>query len=147
MSIYPLTDTIQLIDDAYNANPSSVSQALNTLAAVSHDQTSIAILGDMLELGDQSDSLHFKIGQQVADLGIDHLFLYGTQVKHLKNGAIQKGFSEKNICCATKEDIITTVSHLLTPHTWILVKGSRGMAVETVINGLKTRIKQTVKEG
>jgi len=140
MNIYPLAQTIQMIDDVYNANPSSLSQALETLAQVSKGQTSIAIIGDMLELGEQSADLHFQIGQRVAALGIHRLFLFGTQVEYIQNGAIENNYPKENIIWANKNKIIETVIDLLTPHTWILVKGSRGMAMEKVIQGLKENI-------
>jgi murE/murF fusion protein len=142
MNIYPLNDTVQLIDDAYNANPSSVSQALETLVQISQGMISIAILGDMLELGETSDQLHYQIGQLVGDLGIDYLFLFGTQVAHIQKGALANGHPPDRIVLTDKQNIIKKVSRLLGPETWILVKGSRGMKMETIISGLANRIRQ-----
>ncbi|MFH2093834.1 MAG: UDP-N-acetylmuramoyl-L-alanyl-D-glutamate--2,6-diaminopimelate ligase [Pseudomonadota bacterium] len=138
MNIYQLCENVHVIDDTYNANPASVAQALHTLASVSKGQTSIAVLGDMLELGTVSDQLHYEIGQLAARLGINQLFLYGTQVEQIQNGAIQQGFTPENIWHTDKEQIVQTIISSLEKNTWILVKGSRGMTMENVIKGLQT---------
>lgn len=140
MNIYALSDTTQMIDDTYNANPASMTQALNTLARVSKNHTSMAVLGDMLELGKASDRLHYEIGSHFATLGIDHLFLFGTQAVQIKKGALDKGFPKDKILLADKKELVKKITHSISPQTWILVKGSRGMAMETIINDLKNNI-------
>ncbi|WP_299980159.1 UDP-N-acetylmuramoyl-L-alanyl-D-glutamate--2,6-diaminopimelate ligase [Desulfobacula sp.] len=137
MNIYRLSDSISIIDDTYNANPASVTQALNTLHAVSGVKNSIAVLGDMLELGKESDSLHRQIGQKVALLGICKLYVFGSQVKYTIEGAIENGFPADNIFHGTKKEIAQKVLESKNSDTWILVKGSRGMAMETVIHELQ----------
>ncbi len=140
MNIYRLSDSINIIDDTYNANPASVTQALNTLHAVSGVENSIAVLGDMLELGKESDSLHRQIGQKVALLGICKLYVFGNQVKYTIEGAIENDFPADNIFHGTKNKIARKVQKVLertNSDTWILVKGSRGMAMETVIRELQ----------
>jgi len=146
MNIYRLSDSINIIDDTYNANPASVTQALNTLRSVSGAENSIAVLGDMLELGKESDSLHRQIGQKAALLKICSLYVFGTQVKHIIKGAVENGFPAENIFHGTKNKIVQKVQKMLEntdSSTWILVKGSRGMAMETVIQGLQQRVKVT----
>lgn len=140
MNIYKLTDSINLIDDTYNANPASVTQALNTLHTVSRTQKSIAVLGDMLELGEQSDELHRQIGQKAAQSGISKLFVFGNQVKFTIEGAIQNGFLADNIFHGTKKEIAQKVLEEITSETWVLVKGSRGMAMEAVIQELQQKL-------
>ncbi len=137
MNIYSLSASVHIIDDTYNANPASVTQALNTLKAVSKGQNSIAILGDMLELGKTSGDLHRQIGQKAAQSGISKLFIFGEQVKHIKKGAIEKGFSEDHIFHGGKKEIAQKALQGINTETWILVKGSRGMAMEHVISELK----------
>ena len=140
MNIYRLSDSINIIDDTYNANPASVTQALNTLHSVSGAKNSIAVLGDMLELGKESDSLHRQIGQKVALLGICKLYVFGNQVKYTIEGAIENDFPADNIFHGTKNEIARKVQKVLertNSDTWILVKGSRGMAMETVIRELQ----------
>ena len=137
MNIYRLSDSITLIDDTYNANPASVSLALNTLGSVSQGRNSIAVLGDMLELGEESARLHRQIGQKAALLGIGKLFVFGNQVNHVIEGALEKGFSAGNIFHGTKKKIAQKVLENTDSDTWVLVKGSRGMAMETVIQELQ----------
>ena len=137
MNIFRLSDSINIIDDTYNANPASVTQALNTLKAVSRDKNTIAVLGDMLELGKESDRLHRQIGQKIALAGICKLYVFGSQVKHTIEGAIKNGFLTDNIFYGTKKEIAQNVLENTDSDTWILVKGSRGMAMETVIHELQ----------
>ena len=139
MDIYKLNDSVNIIDDTYNANPASVTAALNTLSKMSMSQSknSIAVLGDMLELGRDSDKLHWQIGQKAASLGINKLFIFGTQGKHTIKGAMDNKFPSDNIYHGTKEKIVQKVLDNIDSDTWLLVKGSRGMAMESIIQKLK----------
>lgn len=137
MNIFRLSDSIHMIDDTYNANPASVTQALNTLHRVSAGKNSIAVLGDMLELGTKSDRLHRQIGQKIAQSGISKLFVFGSRIKHMIDGAVENGFSEDNIFHGSKDEIAQKILEQSDRETWILVKGSRGMAMETVIQKLQ----------
>jgi len=141
MDIYKLNGSVNIIDDTYNANPASVTAALNTLSKMSQSQSkkSIAVLGDMLELGKDSDKLHWQIGQKAASLGIDKLFIFGTQGRHTIKGAMDNKFSSDNIYHGTKEKIVQKVLDNIDSDTWLLVKGSRGMAMESIIQKLKQR--------
>ena len=145
MNIYRLSDFFHIIDDTYNANPASVSQALNTLNIVSKGKNSIAVLGDMLELGIESDQLHRQVGQKAAMLGICKLFVFGSLVKHTMEGAIENGFSIDDIFHGTKDEITEKLLESVETKTWILVKGSRGMAMETVIQGLQQQLNVNVQ--
>jgi len=137
MNIYRLSNTLTLMDDTYNANPASVEKALHTLQRVSGPDNSIAVLGDMLELGEATDVLHRRIGGIVAELGIRNLFVFGTQVRYLLDGALEKGFPREGIFQGTKEEIAKKILEHRDTKTWALIKGSRGMAMETVIQDLK----------
>jgi murE/murF fusion protein len=137
MNIYRLSDSINIIDDTYNANPASVTQALNTLQAVSGVQDSIAVLGDMLELGDESDNLHREIGQKAALSGICKLYVFGSRINHTIKGAIENGFLPDNIFHGSKTQIAQKMFETIDSDTWVLIKGSRGMAMETVIQELQ----------
>jgi MurE/MurF fusion protein len=137
MDIYQLSSSIHIIDDTYNANPASMTQALNTLKIVSKGKNSIAVIGDMLELGEKAQFLHRQIGQKAGRLGINKLYVFGSLVKYTIEGAIENGFSKDNIFHGSKDQIIEKLLENLNTKTWILVKGSRGMAMETVIRGLQ----------
>ncbi len=141
MNIHRLSNLIHLIDDTYNANPASMAQALDTLHIVSKSKNSIAVLGDMLELGNESAFLHWQIGQKAAMLEIGKLYVFGSMVKHTIKGAMENGFSTDNLFHGTKDQIVEKLLGNTKIKTWILVKGSRSMAMETVIQGLEKRIK------
>ncbi len=147
MNIHKLGNTLTLMDDTYNANPASVAKALLTLHNVSGQNNSIAVLGDMLELGEKSDDLHRQIGRTVADLRIRKLFVFGDKVRYVMDGAIEKGFPKDDIFHGTKEEISKKILEQTGTKTWVLIKGSRGMAMETVIQDLKKNINSQFLRG
>ncbi|MEN8212299.1 MAG: cyanophycin synthetase, partial [Thermodesulfobacteriota bacterium] len=140
MNIYKLSESINIIDDTYNANPASVTAALITLKSMSKDKKNIAVLGDMLELGEESDRLHWQIGKKAALLGINKLFVFGPQGRHTIKGALENQFPSNNIYHGTKDKIAQKVLENINCDIWLLVKGSRGMAMETIIKGLQDRL-------
>lgn len=139
MNIQTLAGGIHLIDDTYNANPDSVTQALKTLAEQAAGSTpgspsqTIAILGDMLELGSDSAQHHREVGKAAARLGISRLYLFGTLSRHTARGALENGMPGDRIYHDTKTHIADHVLTQARHGDWILVKGSRGMAMETII--------------
>ncbi len=137
LNIQQLSPGVTLIDDTYNANPSSMEQALYTLAELSSGSTRIAIIGDMLELGSQAAKLHRSIGKTVVETGISQLFVCGEMTAHLVDGAIENGFSPDQIFCFDKSQIAGKIAGTIHSDTWILVKGSRGMAMETIVQDLQ----------
>ena len=140
MDIYKLNESINIIDYTYNANPASVTAALIALESISKNKKNIAVLGDMLELGKESDKLHWQIGKKAALLGIKKLFVFGPQGRHTIKGALENQFPSNNIYHGTKDKIAQKVLKNINCDTWLLVKGSRGMAMETIIHRLKNRL-------
>ena len=137
MKIFDLNDNITIIDDTYNANPSSVARALETLAHMSPEKKKIAVLGDMLELGKTSDELHRSIGRKAASTGISKLYAFGNQAVYLVDGAREQGLSKELIFHGQKEEIASLIYQEVNEKTLILIKGSRGMKMETIIQKLK----------
>ncbi len=133
MNIMESSRGVHIIDDSYNANPASVKGALGTLAMLSGGKESFAVLGDMLELGDQSEELHFDIGKEAVLSGISRLYLYGNMAEYVASGAIKAGMSEDQIMVADKKEIADHILGLSITGVWILVKGSRGMEMEEVV--------------
>ncbi|MCA1794117.1 MAG: UDP-N-acetylmuramoyl-L-alanyl-D-glutamate--2,6-diaminopimelate ligase [Desulfobacteraceae bacterium] len=139
MDIRCLDNGIQLIDDTYNANPASVTQALKTLshqAARSdrgQNRQAVAVLGDMLELGEASEIRHYEVGKTAAQLGINRLYLFGPHSSHTCRGAVENGMPGNEVFCGTKQEIASDVLSHVHKGDWVLVKGSRGMAMETII--------------
>ncbi|MCG8636311.1 MAG: UDP-N-acetylmuramoyl-L-alanyl-D-glutamate--2,6-diaminopimelate ligase, partial [Desulfobacterales bacterium] len=140
MNLGTLSGGVRLIDDTYNANPASMTQALKTLSQMAGKGKGIAALGDMLELGPDSDALHRETGYLVADLEPARVYLFGTQTAHLMAGAIEKGYPEDRIFKGTKEEIAAGIAENIGKQDWLLLKGSRGMAMETLIPMIETLI-------
>lgn len=141
MEISRLPNGINVINDTYNANPESMTQALKTLGLMSKGKNSIAILGDMLELGKDSIRLHQKIGALVAEIKIARLYLFGKQVAHIMEGALENGISKDKIFWGTKKEIGRHALHHAGKGDWLLLKGSRGMAMETIISDMENQFR------
>ncbi len=130
-------DGLHLIDDTYNANPSSMRAALETLRESAGSGRSAAVLGDMLELGPESDRAHIKVGNTVAALGIDVLVVVGTGGRGIALGAIQAGMDPSACAVAdNNEEAAQIVAEAMHPGEWVLIKGSRGMKLETAAEAL-----------
>lgn len=128
---------ISFIDDTYNANPASMKAALQTLAAMSEKGRKIAVLGDMLELGEHSETLHRQVGAAAAELGIRRLYATGAFAVSVAEGAVSAGMPGAHVHCGTKDALLEALTRDLSPGDQVLVKGSRGMKMETLLGALK----------
>jgi UDP-N-acetylmuramoyl-tripeptide--D-alanyl-D-alanine ligase len=129
-----------LIDDTYNSSPQSSKVALEILNQMPSEGRKIAVLGDMLELGAQSESEHNLIGKLVFDLKIDYLFVVGERSRDIARGAIEAGMSEDKIFHFPKTfEAGTFLQERLKPSDVVLIKGSRGMKMEQVVYELMAR--------
>lgn len=137
---------LKIINDCYNANPSSMLAALETVRAMKKSKKSVAILGDMLELGETSDAAHRRLGETVACKSFDYLFAYGQFARRVVEGALDARMTMKQAKqMEDKEDIVEAIANLialgeLKSGDLVLVKGSRGMRMETIIEQLRTRL-------
>jgi len=137
MELLTLPGDIHLINDTYNANPGSMAAALETLMQVKKQGRAFAVLGDMLEMGDESAFLHRQVGMIAAKEGVDHLLAMGKQASHLLAGAAEGGMKKDQLSEAgDHEQLAAHVHGLLTAGDWVLVKGSRGMRMENVVEAL-----------
>jgi UDP-N-acetylmuramoyl-tripeptide--D-alanyl-D-alanine ligase len=128
---------VEIINDAYNANPASMKAALETLAEIAARGKRIALLGDMFELGAQSAHEHRLLGKAAARAA-DRLYLLGKQAGEVRAGALQAGMRPEAIVIGTDHSAMAAqLRHSLSPGDWLLVKGSRGMAMERVIAALR----------
>ena len=129
---------IALIDDSYNANPSSTKAALETLSQIAAAGHRIAVLGDMLELGEHEAEAHQGIGA-VAGRTVDRLYLTGKlMVKYAAEGAMLAAMpAEAVICCTSHTEIAERLHQTIREGDVILIKGSRGMTMEKVASELK----------
>jgi UDP-N-acetylmuramoyl-tripeptide--D-alanyl-D-alanine ligase len=133
---------LQVINDSYNANPASMQAALATVAMIRGEARTVAVLGDMLELGGFSTEAHGTIGTMVAQQGFDYLCAVGDQASILVAAAQQAGMAPAAArICKDKDEAAAFLLGLLAAghlqqNDLILVKGSRGMRMEQVIAAL-----------
>ena len=131
-------DGVTILNDTYNANPDSVMAAFQTLRSASTKGKKIAVLADMLELGQNAVDEHRRIGQAAAKYGVEYLLTYGTLAQHIHDAAATKfkaHYDQKNI-------LSEYLAELLTDGDIVLVKGSRGMKMEDVVTFLTERMKE-----
>ena len=130
---------IGIINDSYNANPGSMQAALETLALIGGRGKKIAVLGDMFELGKQSAKEHRQLGRVAAQARIDRLYLLGDQAGAVRYGALRAGMKAHQVTVgADHGDLANRLRQQLGRGDWLLVKGSRGMKMEKVLQALKS---------
>ena len=137
MNICHMSNGVHLIDDTYNANPDSMKAALATLERSGAKGRRIFVAGDMLELGTQAPELHSQVGALAARTGVDRLYASGEHAAAVAAGAQKEAMPAANTITGSREEIIEGLRGWLQPGDWVLVKGSRGMAMEKVVEGLK----------
>jgi UDP-N-acetylmuramoyl-tripeptide--D-alanyl-D-alanine ligase len=127
---------IHIIDDTYNANPASMAAAMDTLDAVKGSGRAFIALGNMLELGAQAPDLHRRVGQRAAACRPERLYAFGADAGALAEGAQSAGLQAEQVWVGDKDQIAADLIRRLKPGDWLLVKGSRGMAMETVVQAI-----------
>jgi len=122
---------VTLIDDSYNSSPAALRQALDTVAASAGCARKVAVLGEMLELGDHADSLHRESGRTAAAAGLDLLITVG--------GSAARALAEADAVTyvATREEAADVAFARVRPGDLVLVKGSRGIGTDLVVARLK----------
>ena len=123
---------ITVINDAYNANPSSMAASLGILAKA--EGRRVCILGDMFELGDDEVQYHHDIGQYAAEIGIDCILCVGQLARTIYEGAREKGANVQHF--SDKEMLLAALPSLIKPKDIVLVKASHGMRLDTVAEWL-----------
>ena len=120
---------VALVDDSYNANPDSVRAAIDVLAAMPAPR--LLLLGDMGEVGDRGPAFHAEVGAYACERGIDHLWCAGAQSEHAVRafGPAARHFAEAPALIAARSELPAAAS--------VLVKGSRFMAMERVVQSLQ----------
>ncbi len=125
---------ILFINDAYNANPVSMAAALHTLQRFPCQGRKIAVLGDMFELGPISAEAHYTVGQQAADVPVDHLLLLGEYAEDVARGARDGGMAQNAVFIGDSHtQLAEELAAYARPHDILLVKASRGMMMEKVL--------------
>ena len=133
MEIKKNKNNVTIINDCYNANYDSMKASLEYLSK-SKLKRKIAVLGDMLELGEYSKQLHEKVGVEVAKNKIDILITVGKEAKNILNKAISMGMEKENAYnFETNEQAIELLNKILKPEDIVLVKASNGMHFNKII--------------
>lgn len=128
-----------LIDDAYNANPLSMTAALEILSSAAAGRRKAAILGDMRELGSLEATSHRQLGQEVARTGLDLLICVGRATcEHTAPAAIAAGLPRDAVVCADGNSHAAQMAlSWLRPGDALLIKGSRGLTMEEVVEQVR----------
>lgn len=140
LQLQPFIGGLKLIDDTYNANPASMLAALETVHNLRRERKVVAVLGDMLELGARSVAAHRFVGENAARLDFDYLLAVGEFAGEVVAAARRAGMGEEQArACRDKAEIRAWLEQslaegLLTADDLVLVKGSRGMRMETIFN-------------
>lgn len=122
---------IILVNDAYNANPSSMKEAILAVGQL-EGKRKVAFLGDMLELGEQSASMHEEIGIVLGEEKYALLFAFGKDAEYIIKGALSAGVS-KAVLTSSHEEMAALYEQERMPGDIVLIKGSRGMRMEDAI--------------
>lgn len=123
---------ITSIEDCYNASPDSMQAAMRALKDTNGNKK-IAVLGDMLELGDYAETAHTQVGKMVADNGIDWLLAYGHDAKYYVSSALENG-CKNALLFDDKDALAQKLMELAKDEDVVLFKGSRGMKLEDIMN-------------
>ncbi|MCC5803998.1 UDP-N-acetylmuramoyl-tripeptide--D-alanyl-D-alanine ligase [Rossellomorea vietnamensis] len=126
-----------IINDAYNASPTSMKAAIGLVSELEGFRTKILVLGDMLELGDQEEEFHQEIGHLIDQEKIQQVFTFGRLGTFIAKGALENFPEERVHSYMDKESLAQELSSLIKGDELILFKASRGMKLEEIIEGLK----------
>ncbi|MFT4445528.1 UDP-N-acetylmuramoyl-tripeptide--D-alanyl-D-alanine ligase [Parvimonas sp. G1967] len=129
--------SFDVLNDCYKSNPQSLTSCIETVYTMKGYKNKILILSDMLELGENERKLHFAVGEKIDKNKIDYVICIGELAKEIYNGA-NRNFNVNNLFhFDTNEEVVKKVKEIISDDTLIMVKGSRGMKLENIIEMLK----------
>jgi UDP-N-acetylmuramoyl-tripeptide--D-alanyl-D-alanine ligase len=138
MEMFETAGGIRVLNDAYNANPASMAAALKAVRWMSQGARSIAVLGEMAELGELAAAEHEHVGELVARLGIDHLIVVGDRAAAIAIGAEREGVEPERIFRAgTVEEAVRQVKVIAREGDVVLLKASRVGGLERIAERLR----------
>jgi UDP-N-acetylmuramoyl-tripeptide--D-alanyl-D-alanine ligase len=137
MNVFRLPGGGFLVDDSYNANPCSMIAAVEAVLAASSGRPFVAVLGEMLELGREGPALHFEVGSKIGAAKPDGLITLGPLGDEILKGAQAAGLDE-SVCfhAANHAEAVDFLRRIMPRGAWVLVKGSRGMTMERVVEAM-----------
>ena len=134
------------INDAYNASPASMRKSLETFSKIYNDRIKIVVLGDMLELGEKELELHSELSETIEQCKLDKIYLFGERMKSLysklkgnfekenEKGNKKENFEKKEVFHFSDKNLIKEELKKVTDKKAVLIKGSRGMKLEEIID-------------
>jgi UDP-N-acetylmuramoyl-tripeptide--D-alanyl-D-alanine ligase len=139
--VMPLANGSLLIDDTYNSNPSSLRLSLESLKALApKDRKVIVGLGEMLELGEETETSHVEAGEMVAEAGADWLVALGDHASEVIRGAVDKGFPRRRaIRVKDHKEMGAKILELMKPGDLVFLKASRRIGLERVAERIKEK--------
>lgn len=128
---------LKIINDAYNASPQSMQAAINVLEELCVKTRGIAVLGDMLELGGMSEELHYSVGNFIKDKKIDYLITVGSASENILQAVVNSGSSAISLKhFRSNSEALEYILSIAEKGDFILIKGSRGMKMEQIADGI-----------
>ncbi len=128
---------VRVIDDTYNANPVSMRSAIETLESVRNTGRKVIVCGDMLELGMKTAALHRSMGREIAKTSFDYLITVGKYSRLISQEALRKNRNIAGCHCGSLLEVNQKLKTYVKPWDTVLLKGSRGMRMERVIEFLE----------
>ena len=125
-----------ILNDSYKSNPQSLITALDTLSILDGYRNKIAILGDMLELGENEEELHRNIGRQIDPDKLDYLLLFGPLSKFIYDEAVKVMGDNRVFYFDNKDKLVDKAKYIIKKGDIVLVKASRSMHLEEIIESL-----------
>lgn len=129
----------KIINDAYNASPTSMMAAIELVSNLKGYKKIILVLGDMLELGPQEEQYHQQIGGGLNPEKIDYVFTYGKLAKHIAEGARSALGKNRVFSFLEKSELIKVLEEHVNKDSLVLVKASRGMKLEEIVTALQKK--------
>ena len=133
---------ITIVDDSYNSNPMALERVLAAVGQTQDPARRVAVLGEMLELGERSETLHRQCGRAVVSAGFDVLLVVGGQpVRALSDAAMEAGLPAASVFrCTTSHEAADQIGRLVRAGDVVLVKGSRGIGTDRIVDRLKSEL-------
>lgn len=129
-----------MIDDTYNASPDSMKAATTVLSSMECEGKRIAVLADMLELGEREKEFHYQVGAFIAQKPIDMIIAYGSLAPHILQAIKESGSHQVCILCKDREEVFEKVKENLKEKDIVLLKGSNGMKLKEVAARIKEQL-------
>lgn len=136
MNIFTHKSQVLIVDDSYNNNPFAANETLIAFKEVAGNRKKLIVMGDMLELGNLEKEEHIKLGKRIADIEVDFVIGVGNASRYIVEEAQKKVGKENVLWLASKNDVKKHLRPFLNKNWAILIKGSRSIGLDEVVNRL-----------